>query len=64
MKKWFCDNDKKFMKKNYESILQVPKLIGEENLFISKVENVWLNFSYFIHIVYDKFNNNNNNNSI
>uniref|UniRef100_U9UWP7 Uncharacterized protein n=1 Tax=Rhizophagus irregularis (strain DAOM 181602 / DAOM 197198 / MUCL 43194) TaxID=747089 RepID=U9UWP7_RHIID len=27
MNKWFCDNDKKFIKKNFESILQVPELI-------------------------------------
>ncbi|PKC63681.1 hypothetical protein RhiirA1_396638 [Rhizophagus irregularis] len=40
MNKWFCDNDKKFIKKNFESILQVPELIGEENSFVLKVEDV------------------------
>ncbi|GBC36451.2 hypothetical protein GLOIN_2v1612297 [Rhizophagus irregularis DAOM 181602=DAOM 197198] len=40
MNKWFCDNDKKFIKKNFESILQVPELIGEENSFVLKVEDM------------------------
>ncbi|CAG8623587.1 5625_t:CDS:10 [Gigaspora rosea] len=40
MNKWFCDKDKKFIKKNYESILQFPEMIGEENSFVLKVEDM------------------------
>ncbi|CAG8538180.1 3099_t:CDS:2 [Funneliformis caledonium] len=40
MKKWSCENDKKFIKKDYESLLRVPEMIGEENLFVLKVEDM------------------------
>ncbi|CAG8670881.1 13296_t:CDS:2 [Funneliformis mosseae] len=39
MKKWSCENDKKFIKKDYEALLRVPEMIGEENLFVLKVED-------------------------
>ncbi|CAG8647153.1 9010_t:CDS:10, partial [Funneliformis mosseae] len=39
MKKWFCENDKKFIKKDYESMLRVPEMTGEESSFVLKVED-------------------------
>ena len=36
MKKWFCENDKKFIKKDYESMLQVSEMTGEESSFVLK----------------------------
>ncbi|CAG8575716.1 5230_t:CDS:2, partial [Scutellospora calospora] len=38
MKEWFCVDDRKFMSKEYESMLQIPELAPEESLFILKVE--------------------------
>ncbi|RHZ81303.1 hypothetical protein Glove_122g132 [Diversispora epigaea] len=38
MKEWFCVDDKKFMTKNYESMLQIPELAPEESLFVLKIE--------------------------
>ncbi|EXX70306.1 hypothetical protein RirG_088650 [Rhizophagus irregularis DAOM 197198w] len=40
MKKWFCENDKKFIKKDYESMLRVPEMTDEENSFVLKVEDM------------------------
>lgn len=40
MKKWFCENDKKFIKKDYESMLRVPEMTGEESSFVLKVEDM------------------------
>ncbi|CAI2184871.1 16058_t:CDS:2 [Funneliformis geosporum] len=31
MKKWFCENDKKFNKKDYEYMLRVPEMTSEES---------------------------------
>ncbi|POG58988.1 hypothetical protein GLOIN_2v1726076 [Rhizophagus irregularis DAOM 181602=DAOM 197198] len=40
MKKWFCENDKKFIKKDYESMLRVPEMTEEENSFVLKVKDM------------------------
>ncbi|UZO24556.1 uncharacterized protein OCT59_016852 [Rhizophagus irregularis] len=40
MKKWFCENDKKFIKKDYESMLRVLKMTGKESSFVLKVEDI------------------------
>ena len=40
MKKWFCENDKKFIKKDYESMLRVSEMTGKESSFVLKVEDV------------------------
>ncbi|CAI2192782.1 10259_t:CDS:2, partial [Funneliformis geosporum] len=40
MKKWFCENDKKFIKKDYESMLRVPEMTGKESSFVLKVEDM------------------------
>ncbi|CAG8535235.1 18471_t:CDS:2 [Gigaspora margarita] len=38
MKEWFCVDDRKFMSKDYESMLQIPELAPEESSFVLKVE--------------------------
>ncbi|GBC23797.2 hypothetical protein GLOIN_2v1726076 [Rhizophagus irregularis DAOM 181602=DAOM 197198] len=40
MKKWFCENDKKFIKKDYESMLRVPEMTDEESSFVLKVKDM------------------------
>ncbi|CAG8535845.1 9222_t:CDS:2, partial [Ambispora gerdemannii] len=44
MKEWFCIDDRKFITKNYESMLRVPELAAEESSFVSKIEDVWVLF--------------------
>ncbi|GBB96861.1 hypothetical protein RclHR1_28560003 [Rhizophagus clarus] len=39
MKGWFSLEDREFMMRNYESLLQVPNLTDEESSFITTVEN-------------------------
>ncbi|RHZ88142.1 hypothetical protein Glove_26g199 [Diversispora epigaea] len=39
MKSWFCIDDKKFIVKNYKSILRIPELAVKEKSFILKIEN-------------------------
>ncbi|GES84158.1 hypothetical protein GLOIN_2v1495217 [Rhizophagus clarus] len=40
MKGWFSLEDREFMMRNYESLLQVPNLTDEESSFITTVENM------------------------
>ncbi|CAG8618088.1 8698_t:CDS:2 [Ambispora gerdemannii] len=40
MKSWFCVDDKKFIVKNYESMLRIPELAVEEKSFVLKIENM------------------------
>ncbi|CAG8844992.1 16664_t:CDS:2, partial [Racocetra persica] len=42
MKSWFSSNDKRFMMKNYESILRIPELALEERTFVLQIEDMIL----------------------
>ncbi|CAG8488087.1 1962_t:CDS:2 [Diversispora eburnea] len=37
---WFCVDDKKFIVKNYKSMLRIPELAVEEKSFVLKIENM------------------------
>ncbi|CAG8593136.1 1140_t:CDS:10 [Diversispora eburnea] len=41
MKKWFCIDDRKFIIKDYESMLRIPEMATEESSFVLKIEDVW-----------------------
>nr|CAG8585785.1 4956_t:CDS:2 [Entrophospora candida] len=41
MKSWFCVDDKKFIMKNHKSMLRVPELAGEDNLFVGVDIGEW-----------------------
>ncbi|CAG8735593.1 20168_t:CDS:10, partial [Dentiscutata erythropus] len=42
MKSWFSTDDKRFMMKNYESMLRIPELALEESTFVLQVEEMVL----------------------
>jgi hypothetical protein len=44
MKDWFSIDDRKYMMKNHRAVLQVPEMTGEENSFVTTVENVYAFF--------------------
>ncbi|CAG8783152.1 4688_t:CDS:2, partial [Gigaspora rosea] len=50
MKEWFCVDDRKFMSKDYESMLQIPELAPEESSFVLKVEeqDIWRLVGYLV----------------
>ncbi|RIA79469.1 hypothetical protein C1645_71836 [Glomus cerebriforme] len=40
MKDWFSADDRKFMIKNHNAMLQVPRMADKESLFVATVENM------------------------